>query len=186
MCKLVAWNANGLKLSKQIRYAKHLLRNYDIVCFSESHSSINSIKLIERTILPLGQRSHTLFWSHGTSASRGVLVVVRNSPLYTPALVASDPNGRFVRISLSFPSLPAHSLSTPSPSPLCFDILAVYAPAHSDSERHEFFSSLSVTPSTIILGDFNTVLDPLQDRVSTARDNTDKSRHTLSTVMHDY
>ena len=52
------------------------------------------------------------------------------------------------------------------PSKLCFHLLSVYAPADCDTARAEFFASLPITSSTILLGDFNVVTSPL-DRTST-------------------
>jgi len=64
------------------------------------------------------------------------------------------------------------------------NLLSIYAPAHTDTERNTFFKTIPLSPNTIVLGDFNMVLDPLQDKASTTcNHNSELARNTLSTLM---
>ena len=176
LLKIASCNINGIKSKGKYRYVKFLLRKYDIVCLQETHSTPTTALQIERDILPLGQRSHSLFWAHAPNARKGVLVACRHSPHYAVAPDATkhlDPEGRFVNISLTITALAK-----------TFSLLALYAPAHSDAARNDFFQSLPITSNTILVGDFNMVLDPLQDKFSSSMfHGPERSRSTLRELM---
>ena len=143
----------------------------------ETHSTPTTALQIERDILPLGQHTHSLFWSHSPSARNGVVVIVRKSPHYTVSslpLVPNSTDGRYVNLSLTIPALSS-----------TYNLLAIYAPAHTDAERNAFFLSLPpLCTNSIVMGDFNMVLDPLQDKISSTPDHgTDRARTSLSKLM---
>ena len=154
MLKVTTWNCNGLKAAEKRTILYSLCRENDIVCVQETHTTVDSCS----SFFPINS-PFVPFWSHGDSHSRGVLTVLTQR---TPISLVKDhtayplSNGRYIDLELSSPLL-----SKP------FRLLNLYTPADCDKERAAFFSQLPVTDNTMLVGDFNVVLSPL-DRTSTS------------------
>ena len=100
--------------------------------------------------------SFTPFGSFGTSRSAGVLCLVKRTSAITVSRQFSSDDGRVVVLDME---LDSHR----------FQLATIYAPNH-NPEKTDFFLGLSdlLDPlaDVLILGDFNSVVDPDLDRVS--------------------
>ena len=171
---IAEWNANGLAHSKKHIPFTSLLRRHNILCITETHCCPKKQKKMQRSLIPYAH-SHTILWSHGSSSSRGVLVVIKKSPLLQIISHKSDTKGRWVLVKIFLPHLKQE-----------LDLLTIYSPANSDSDRVKFFTDLELTPNTIIVGDFNVVLDPLADRLFAAKLSSSASRNKLVSLMQSF
>ena len=149
MVKTISWNANGLKATEKHDFLLYLCGLFDVVCVQETHTLPSDETSLFSPTVP-----YSTFWSHLSPSSCGVLTVVSHrSGITVKSHDNTNPNldtGRFVKLTLSLPNSDT------------FDLLNIYAPAHSDKARAQFFSSLPVSScDTIIVGDFNMVMSPL-------------------------
>ena len=100
--KLCTFNCRGLQDFVKRRKTFHYLRsiNSDIVYLQETHSDPNDEKLWK------SQWGEQAWFSSGTSNSKGVAILIRNSVKTQVHSVYSDPNGRFLIISVTINGLP--------------------------------------------------------------------------------
>ena len=150
MCKIVSWNAGGLTAPRKVRMLQHLITTHDIVCVQETRTESDRD-------LPRGPWK--VYGSHYSSASRGTAVLIANRLQHTVLASSTDTAGRMVKVQIQIDN------ST-------FTIVSIYAPQATEREgQAAFFSSLPIDQDTILLGDFNLVVDPLLDKShSTQRD----------------
>ena len=131
--KLLAVNVNGLAAKDKRRaFFKHLLSaGWDVVVLSETHCGGPEVAAswLRDGAGPgrpwLGQA----FWSHGTSASRGVAVLVRQGFAAKVKVEFADSSGRLLRVGWE---------CGPQARPV--SVVAVYAPADGEASRSSFFA----------------------------------------------
>ena len=209
MLKFTTWNANGLKTQKKINKLLSLCNTYDFVCIQETHTNeVSPDKPHEasRPHIPYASKyvrfkptrskakakrvkstnhlttptnllsslpSHlTAVWSHNNNRSCGVAIIYRNNPNLVVTSVSTDTAGRYVSMQVEH-----------SPSAMSFHLLSVYAPADCDTARAQFFASLPLTSTTILMGDFNVVTSPL-DRTSPTATTTFTSSVSARTLTN--
>ena len=131
--KLLAVNVNGLAgKNKRRAFFKHVLStSWDVLVLSETHCGGPDVaaKWLRGGAGPgkpwLGQA----FWSHGTSASRGVAVLLRQGFAAKAKVEFADTAGRVLRVGWD---------SGPQGRPV--SVVAVYAPADGEASRSAFFA----------------------------------------------
>ena len=131
--KLLAVNVNGLAgKDKRRAFFKHVLTaGWDVVVLSETHCGGPEVaaKWLRDGAGPgkpwLGQA----FWSHGTSASRGVAVLLRHGFPAKAKVEFADDDGRLLRVGWE---------CGPQGRPV--SVVAVYAPADGQASRSAFFA----------------------------------------------
>ena len=171
--KIAAWNANGLRTQAKRLELLSLLRRHDIICISEAHAHSSKTKKLTRSLLGYSH-SHTVVWSSFSNAARGVLVIARKSNSFSILSSSSDSEGRVVYLRIRLTQLNRN-----------LKVVAIYAPAASDSARVKFFNSLKLSSSSLVVGDFNNVLDPMQDRCPPGPSSV-PSRKVLSELMNQH
>jgi len=145
--KLCSFNCRGIQDYGKRRKIFHYLRSTgsDIIFLQETHSSLNDEKLWKNQWGEFG------WFSSHTSNSRGVAILIRNSVVPTFHSLYSDPNGRFLILSVTI-------------NGLSLLLVNLYAP---NSDDPDFFLDVFAKvdqftfSSLIIGGDFNAVLGPL-------------------------
>jgi hypothetical protein len=131
--KLLAVNVNGLAAKDKRRaFFKHVLSaGWDVVVLSETHCGGPDVaaKWLKEGAGPgkpwLGQA----FWSHGTSASRGVAVLLRQGFAAKAKVEFADSDGRLLRVGWE-----CGAQGRP------VSVVAVYAPADGGGSRSTFFA----------------------------------------------
>lgn len=143
----------------------------DVCLLQETHLSDHK----SSTVLNSPQFPH-IFLANYNTRQRGVAILLSNKINFTHNSTISDPQGRFIAINISIYNNP-------------LTIINVYGPNKDDpSFFHHLFSHLTNLPSSdlIIGGDFNTVLDPLIDRSTTANTRPWSSTSVIKQYMLDY
>ena len=94
--KIVSLNARGLadknKRQQVLRWRES--KNSKVIFLQETHSTIDT-ELFWRS-----EWSGNLYFSHGTSNSRGTCILIHRSVPITTHSVIPDPNGRYVIIDI--------------------------------------------------------------------------------------
>ena len=170
--KLCTFNCRGLQDFVKRRKTFHYLRsiNSDIVYLQETHSDPNDEKLWK------SQWGEQAWFSSGTSNSKGVAILIRNSVKTQVHSVYSDPNGRFLIISVTINGLPLL-------------LVNVYAPNNDDPDFYlQVFAKVNQFDysSLIVGGDFNAVMGPLDYQGGRERHSNVKSSDIISILMDDF
>jgi len=143
--KLLAVNVNGLAAkAKRRAFFKHVLSaGWDVVVLSETHCGGPEVaaKWLKDGAGPgkpwLGQA----FWSHGTSASRGVAVLLRQGFAPKAKVEFADGNGRLLRVGWE-----CGSQGRP------VSVVAVYAPSDGEASRSVFFAPDGPLRQAVVAG----------------------------------
>lgn len=139
----------------------------DILCLQETHWTDTFIEKYKYMI------NGNVLYSNASDGYKGVAFII-NKDIYSKINSSeSDENGRIIKISIDIEDN-------------VIDIVNVYAP-NIIADRYDFFESMSnivTNENTIIVGDFNTVLNP-SDRPSRKLE-ADKSRDKLFKVMSQF
>ena len=139
----------------------YLRKRADIICLQETHSSV------EDEALWRNQWGGLVFFSHGNTQSRGVMILIKNSMFANCTRVKKDEEGRVLSVSIKIDEKR-------------INIIAIYAP---NQDSPEFFSNLheyidADVENTLLLGDFNVTLNEKLNRCATKETNL-KARNCL-------
>ncbi|KAF8055086.1 transposon TX1 protein [Scenedesmus sp. PABB004] len=160
--KVVAVNVNGLnrKPSRQAFFAWLLASRYHVVVLTETHAQGDgqARRWVQGGAGPGRPWQGSAWWSHGSSASRGVGILIRDGVVpagEAPSIEYCDTVGRLLRVG--WRTQHGDRLS----------VLGVYAPSER-AERPAFFAgpyqeALLAGPAGALLlagGDFNCVVSP--------------------------
>ena len=151
---LVSKNVGGLSSCphKRTRLFSELERKLrlDIVLLQETHTSDDAAVRRWAAEAASGAWRGQQFWHHGTSASRGVAILVRDSDRVSDARVGfKDADGRILRIDFKYAGLD-------------MAVINIYAPCEA-AQRAAFFTNALPAAMlggghTLVAGDFNCVL----------------------------
>ena len=159
--RFLSLNVNGLREAGKQRAVFDMLRagRWDIVALQETHHT-SSDEGKAWAASGVGSQlawPGVSFWSHGTSASRGVALLFRDACMAEEiCLRAQGPDGRLLVVDFSLEGEP-------------FTVASVYAPADSGASRCLFFSqsllpALPAERSLLVGGDYNCVRDAALDQ----------------------
>ena len=148
--------ANNIKRNEVFKWLKDK-NMFDILCLQETHSMPKDENKWMR------EWGGHVFFSHGSSNKRGVLILIQRNAEYVVHTTLRDSDGRWIIVDLTVKSIR-----------LC--LVNLYAPNTDDAL---FFECIQETvqslkgcgPHTIITGDFNTVMDSMIDRTGCHSDN---------------
>ena len=157
---LLSCNVNGLrdhdrraKIINHFIFPKNNMPTPDIFTFQETHSN----PMDERTWKRQFGRGSTIIMSHGSNASKGVVLGFSARLNVTVCSQDVDPSGRFVVAHIKIQGEP-------------FTVVALYIPPQfSALEKVDFLQSIMQAVAkgrnsrVILCGDFNLILDPDQD-----------------------
>ena len=171
--KICSYNCRGLNSTKK-RFDLFTLfkeKKVDVLCLQETHFT----EEIEHKIYQ--QWEGVCFYSHGSSNSKGVAILLRKGLDIKVAECKKDNNGQFIALNISYENN-------------SFILGNIYAP---NSDKPDFFKnvfdkmkSFDNVHSFIICGDFNLVLDPSIDYENYKYNNhNEKSRKFLITQIND-
>lgn len=147
--KITSWNVRGMrkpiKLKQVINRIKELRSK--IVFIQESHLTALDIKLVRN------RWTGQVIYASYNNYARGVLILIQRTVPFQTIQTIQDPAGRYVIVQ-------GHILSA------TLNLVCVYGP---NEDTPKFFEDLFLTMSTlrgayIIGGDFNCVLNPVEDR----------------------
>ena len=148
---IISLNVRGLSdvLKRRIVFNYYKTRA-DIICIQESHS---------HPIMEDIWRSEfggDIYYSHGTTSSKGVCILVKKGTEFHVVKKFSDNDGRVIACEFQ-------SIDNPE---IGFSIINIYAP---NKDQPSFFVNLlnyitEMSSQTIIVGDFNLVMDCDLDR----------------------
>ncbi len=159
MLTVITLNVNELHDHKKwLELWKHLLQS-DVICLQEIHLVPEQLFAFK-----LHTQAYDWFFSLGMSNSAGVAVGVKHSTGVIINKVGEIPGHL---LALDFVNLQQH-------------LICIYAPADVKN-RQIFFEAMStfLTSGTILLRDFNSVIDP-SDRLS---GNLDGTSHMLDVIL---
>uniref|UniRef100_A0AAR2K4Y7 exodeoxyribonuclease III n=1 Tax=Pygocentrus nattereri TaxID=42514 RepID=A0AAR2K4Y7_PYGNA len=171
--RFVTWNVHGAgSREKRLKIFNRLSDlQADIVFLQETHMSKTPIYTLTSPLFP---HAYSACYN---SKQRGVAILINRRINFSISNNITDPEGRFIILNLSI--LNMH---------LC--IPNIYGPNVDDpSFFHNIFTALSDHSDTklIIGGDFNLVLHPNIDRLSTAMSQRNwQSADTLKQYMNDF
>ena len=158
-------NVRGIANDQKRRaiFDKHR-ENADILILVETHSSTKIENLWEN------EWGGKIYYSNGTTAARGVMVLVRKNLPFTIQNVETEDTGRLVILDI----IGAKEIS----------LAAIYAP---NEDSPSFFENLEQKlkyrkENRIIIGDFNLTLDVERDRQNTYCNNN-KAKETIENMM---
>ena len=159
--KFLSLNVNGLRdaRKRQAVFARLRSECWDIVALQETHhiDSDEGKAWAASGVGSLLAWPGVSFWSHGTSASRGVALLFRERCVVEGiSLRTQGPDGRVLVVDFSVQGE-------------VFSVVSVYAPANCGQQRCQFFSHslLPVLPQgrhLLLGGDYNCVRDALLDQ----------------------
>lgn len=145
---IVSYNVKGLGNEKKRRKIFNYLhkQKYDFVFMQETHASKN-VEHIWRA-----EWGGKIYFANGTSASRGVALLINRNTHFVEKEIYDDPEGRFLVVALTI-------------NDIDFVFTVVYAP---NADDPNFFANVFVNSeipggNRIIAGDFNTVLNNEKD-----------------------
>ena len=158
--RFLSLNVNGLRDpgKRHTLFATLALGHWDIVALQETHhiDTSEGEAWAAAGAGPLHAWPGTSFWSHGTTASRGVAVLVRDSCMAREVQLRSqDQDGRLLTVDFVVDDVP-------------FTVCSVYSPCER-RDRPEFYREklLPCLPQhrrLLVGGDFNCVQDALLDQ----------------------
>lgn len=154
--RLLSLNVNGLRDGAKRRTLFHCLQqaSWDVIFLQETHhgSQEEAERWAREGAGPALPWRGESFWAHGSTASRGVAILLRTNALLANAtLYSSCPLGRSLRVDLDLDGSPA-------------SLVCIYAPVLQGA-RLAFFRQLqAILPHTgkdiLLAGDFNCIADP--------------------------
>ena len=147
--KLLSLNVRGIRsFEKRKSVFNWLCKSRADICFLQETYSTKEVEMMWKK-----QWKGDIFFSHGSSHSKGVLVLIRDSLDFNLKSVKVDALGRYILLEATIQDSP-------------FLLLNIYAP-NKCAEQCEFFKSISnelnafmVSEYSVVLGgDFNVVFD---------------------------
>lgn len=169
--KIVSLNVRGLaETSKRREVLKWLESKHSkIILLQETHSSIDTEPFWR------AEWQGMLYFSHGTSNSRGTCILIHRSVPHTVHRVIPDPNGRFLILDIDIYNIR-------------LTLCNVYGPNVDDPTFYiELIREIEALPNDyrIIGGDFNLVLDLNLDKMGGRNITNRKSQILIQNWMDD-
>lgn len=148
--KLMSWNVKGLNSPQKRKHIYHYLGKMrsDVICLQETHTKKSEIKYLKNPKLG------TEFVSAGEKRKKGVVLYINKN--MNAKQVFNDPKGRYIGVELEW-----HLGKTL--------IVGLYAPIENKEKFYKEITNLLIQydyANTILMGDWNGVIDPEQDRKS--------------------
>ena len=115
-----------------------------------------------------------MFFSHGTSQARGILIAINNKFYCNVLQTKKDNDGRVLALTIEVDSKK-------------YNLVAIYAP---NQDKPQFFADIPryidlMCENTILCGDYNLVLDESRDRQGTKETNK-RAQKILYEIMLEY
>ena len=170
MVKIVSQNVRGLRQEfKRKALLLHLRAKGEVVCMQETHFDLEMDSQIK-----LEWGSKNCFYSHGTSASRGVAILIDRKSEIKILGSFNDENGRIVGINYEEGGKK-------------FILVNIYAPNNDDPSFFlKVFKLLEeYEGKRIITGDFNLVLNSEIDRTMGSSSNYENAAEVIRNYMED-
>ena len=173
---LSSFNCRGLGDGRKRRSVFQWLKKYhnSIILLQETHSTISTERSWEK------EWGCDIYFSHGTSGSRGVAILFPKQLIYTIKNQLSDEEGRLLILDVEMDTFN-------------FVILNIYAPTKDhENEQLKFLDTMCIhlhefgDKNVMIGGDFNVCLNPDIDKQGGTIE--DKSRYalTLEHIMEEF
>ena len=162
---ILSLNVNGLQsndIKRRDIFNFVRSKKSSIIFLQETHSSIKNEKQWST------EWGYKMYFSHGTSNSAGVAILIKNNFEYNVNQVISDKNGRYIILDILIEEFR-------------ISLLNLYGP---NSDSPEYFGNLkkhleSLPGSVIMGGDWNVVQDYSLDTYNYKKDNNKKSRNCI-------
>ena len=182
--RLLSLNVNGLNclVKRQALFAAVLQKGFDVVLLQETHheSESEGLSWAEAGAWPHKSWSGPSFWSHGTSSSRGVAVLVREGGLAeNPVCTHNSSDGRICSVTFQFLGK-THT------------VINVYAPSNDTEHKKRFFLQdlLPCLPAhncrVLVGGDFNCIGSGLDCTQGSAASRVGGFEGGLQVVTHQH
>ena len=142
-------------------------KDADILCLQETHSSVKEESFWRNL---WGGR---IIFSHGESNVRGVCICFKKDVFFNITNIKRDMNGRFIACDIA------------QEDGRIVSIANIYAP---NKDNPSFFDALEqnvedLSQESIIIGDFNLVLDVEKDRYGQTWTNNNKAMQSVKEIM---
>ena len=166
MVKIISQNVRGLvNFNKRREVFAYLRERGEVICIQETHSTPETENMWQ------SQWGSNCYWSHGTSNSRGVGILINKKSTLSVHNVIRDNAGRYIILTIV-------------ENNEVFILANIYAP---NSDSPDFFRELftcldKLNGHKIIIGDYNLVLDTNLDRNTSACNNY-KSQEAVQEYM---
>ena len=170
MPKIITQNVRGLNdITKRKSLFYYLRGKAEIVCLQETHCELSKQNEWE-----LQWGSDKCFWSHFSSAARGVAILVKKESNITILGQFKDDEGRMVGVNYE-------------ENGEKFVLVNLYAP---NTDDPKFFTNVfrkmeDFDGHRIIVGDFNLVLDVSIDRTTGSESNNEKAADIVKEYMEE-
>lgn len=182
--RLLSLNVNGLSSSpskRQQLFTQLLQQQWDVILLQETHcpNDVEAARWCREGASPAHPWAGAAFWSHGSSSSRGVAILLRSGgsiDIDSASLRHCSTDGRLLLVDIQ-----AHG------QPLTF--ACVYAPCTA-ADRPAFFQqqlheALPHHRNLLVGGDFNCILNPL-DVAGCTVGNRSRGAAELQQQQHTY
>ena len=141
---IASLNVRGINNSGKRRQVFHYfnIKKYDIIFLQETHSFFKMEQMWR------SEWGHNIIYSHGTSNTRGVAILIKNNCSHTIHRATSDSIGRFIILDITL-------------GDLRFTIANIYGPNEDKPEFFENFINIFESFTNeyrLIAGDFNLIL----------------------------
>ena len=171
---IVSLNVRGIRDDvKRRAIVNYYCQRANILCLQETHSDPESIKKWEM------EWNGSILVSHGTSAARGVCIMLKNDLPYRVCKTVQDEAGRAVACELENMDDPSKRVT----------ICNIYGP---NKDNPQFFVDViklvsELSAEIIIIGDFNVVMNVQMDRKGTVNYSHDHKncREIINEIMEE-
>ena len=171
--KISTFNVKGLRNVKKRRKIFQYIhqRNFDLICLQEAHSTETEEKIWK------SEFRGKIIYSHGTSDSRGVMLLVKQKAPIIVGKISRDTEGRRIIAECKYKGL--H-----------FVLMNIYAPNNDD--ENFFINSFQEldkmvnevkAEERVVLGNLNLVLDIEKDKVGGRKVTHEKAANTVKAYM---
>jgi exonuclease III/nitrogen regulatory protein PII-like uncharacterized protein len=169
--KLMTYNAKGLKDEKKRESVFYWLKKkkMDLICIQEAHCEESTLNTWEK------EWGSKIYASHGTNNSKGVCILTGGNNNMSTKEIKTDPNGRYVIIQVKIGDNK-------------IKLAGYYGPNQDDPEiLNKLLSDLDETEGehSIIMGDFNFVMDVSKDKKGGTDKTNIKCQKALKSWMED-
>lgn len=155
--KVMSWNVRGLGDGRKRRAVKELIEFYNpaIVCLQETHKGNEDDKMF--CTFKYKYEFHATYSTY----SRGVSILISNAIRFTCKQCIKDPAGRYLMLLCSINDR------------IIFLVNVYIPPPYKDDVLKKVFEKMAQLPDvpTVIIGDFNNVLNEELDRQSNKKSN---------------
>ena len=156
---LISLNVRGLRNPEKRRAIFHRYRSScKILCLQETHSDSETEKIWK------SEWGGQIYFSHGQTNARGVATLIHPEFHGKTSCLYSDRDGRSITIRVNI-------------NDVTLSITNIYAP-NKDSPNYmetNIRRTFEVSENIVVIGDFNTVMDPQLDRKNSTEHNHPKS-----------